>query len=136
MRALPAAFFDGRFARRFFDDDGLLGRTDRAVIKCFSGENVGDCFANIRCAFDERRHVARTDAVSGLARAIRGAHQARAARRQDHADVTVAHQLARSGERGVLHAADQALRATGGKRGAAQDCWPSRKWSGPPMDAG
>ena len=136
VRALPATLFERRLPHRFFDDDGLLGRADRAVIKRLSGKNVADGFANIRRAFDERGHVARTDAVSGFARSVGGAHQASAARRQDHAHIAVAHQLARSGKRGVLHATDQAFRAPGGERSAAQHSLPSRKWRGPPTDAG
>ena len=114
VRALPAALFERRLPHRFFDHDGLLGRADRAVIKCFSGENVADRFAHIRRAFDERRHVPRANAVSRLARAVRGAHQSSAARRQDHAHVPVTHQLPRSGKSSVLHAADQPFRAPRG----------------------
>ena len=77
-------------------------------------------FAHVGGALDERRHVARTDAVGRLARAVRGAHEARAARRQNHADLRPPHQLARAFERRVLHALDQSLRRARRERRAIE----------------
>ena len=118
IRALLAAFLERALAHRFFGDDGLLGRADRSVIKSFSRDDVRDGLAHVGGALDKRGHVARTDAVGRLARTVRGAHQTRAARRQNHADFGPPHQLARAFQRRVLHALDQPLRRARRERGA------------------
>ena len=56
-------------------------------------------FGHVGRALDEARRVAGSHAVRGLARAVGGAHEPHAARRQNHGDVAVLHQVLRPVER-------------------------------------
>ena len=63
---------------------------------------------HVGAALDVARCVAGADAVGRLAGAVRGAHEAHAARRQNHGHVAVPHQLLRALERHRLHPSDDA----------------------------
>src|SRR5947207_12086815 len=67
MSALRFELFAHRPFNRSINDDCLLRSADRSVVKTRSGQNVLNCFRNIRRALDENRNIARPNAERWLA---------------------------------------------------------------------
>ena len=88
-------------------DDGLLGRTDQTVIEGLGMDDGVDRNGDVRRRVDDGGGVARADAERRFARAVRAAHHAGAARRED--DVRRLHQRGGHVQRRNVDPADDAL---------------------------
>ena len=121
------------FGNRLVDDDRVFGRAEHAVVERLARDDVADGLADVRRALDVRRGVAWPDAVGGLACAVGRADQAHAARREDHGDVPMLHQLLRALEGHGRHPRHGALGCAGPSGrllehlGDASDA-PHRRW--------
>ena len=111
---------------RLVDHDGVLRRAEHAVVEGLAGDDVAHGLLHVRGALDERRRVARADAVRRLAGAVGGSHQAHAAGRQNHRDVAVLHQLLRALERDRRHPVDGAGWRAGSPRRFLHDLGDAR----------
>ena len=114
--ALRLEFALHLFGDRLVDDRGVFGGAEHAVVERLAGDDVVDGLLHVRRPLDERRRVARPDAIRRFARAVRRADQSHPARRENHRDVALLHQLLRAFERHRRHPVD----ATGRSAGAAR----------------
>ena len=106
-----------RDADRRVGDDGALGRAERAPVERGAREDVGRGLGEVGRAVHVDRHVARADAVGGLALRVGRAHHRPAARGEDDARERVLHQRVRRRERDAREAVEEALgRARGDGR--------------------
>ena len=115
VAALPLKLAPDVVGNRLVHHDGIFRRAKHAVVEGLAGDDVANGFLHVRGPLDVRRRVARTHAVSRLARAVCRAHQTHPARRQNDGDVAMLHQFVRPFERDGGHPVDGA----GWRAGAA-----------------
>ena len=121
MAAVVLDLFDHTILDAGIGDNGLLRRTECAVVKALAGKNVLNGLRDVSRGFHIGGDIARTHPEGGLSHAVGGLDKTMPSGSQDQGSLAMTHQLPCSFDSGLGQAPNRSLGRAGCDRGLRQD---------------